>query len=77
MQKQLSTPMAFDPENKFVTSYLISPAVLGCVRLLFGTYALTANIVVLIWAGVVSHDADTYVLHIFAFLYRDLKLPLA
>lgn len=69
--------MAFDPENKFVTSYLISPAVLGCVRLLFGTYALTANIVVLIWAGVVSHDADTYVLHIFAFLYRDLKLPLA
>lgn len=70
MQTRLSTPATFDSENKYVTSYLVSPTVLGCVRLLFGSYALTTNIVILIWTGVVSGDADAYVLGVLALLYN-------
>lgn len=48
----------FDHENKYVTSYLLSPLVLGYVRLLLGIYALITNIVVLAWSGVVLDEAD-------------------
>lgn len=52
-----SSPI-FDQEHKYVTSYLFSPMVLGYIRLLFGTYAVVTNIVVLAYSGTVLDTAD-------------------
>ncbi|KAF9443771.1 hypothetical protein P691DRAFT_787534 [Macrolepiota fuliginosa MF-IS2] len=60
----MSTPstssVIFDYENKYATSYLLPPNILGVIRLLLGKYALGTNIVVLIWSGAVLDDADTF-----------------
>ncbi|KAF5346888.1 hypothetical protein D9756_010598 [Leucocoprinus leucothites] len=60
MPKTASTSLVFDPEARYVTSYLCSPAVLGFIRLLLGLYSLVTNLVVLIWTGVHSGLAGTY-----------------
>jgi hypothetical protein len=58
----LPSPTAsFDQDCKYVTSYLFSSRILAGLRLALGTYSLVSNIVILVWAGVVLHDAQVYV----------------
>ncbi|KAK0477299.1 hypothetical protein IW261DRAFT_283798 [Armillaria novae-zelandiae] len=57
----LSPP--FDPSLAYVSSsvpILRRPIVLASVRLLLAVYALVTLLVSVIWAGVVSHDIESY-----------------
>ncbi|KAK0201460.1 hypothetical protein DFS33DRAFT_988027 [Desarmillaria ectypa] len=59
--KFLDSP--FDPSLTYVSSsvpILRRPIVLASIRLLLAFYAFVTLLVSLIWAGVVSHDADSY-----------------
>jgi len=49
-----------DPEFKLVSSYLISPALLAAIRLLFAFFTFVTLLFLLIWEGVVTHQADSY-----------------
>ncbi len=48
----------FDPDHRFVTSYLIPSSGLAVIRILIAIYTLVTNLFVLIRLGVLSHEAD-------------------
>ncbi|KXN84668.1 hypothetical protein AN958_12046 [Leucoagaricus sp. SymC.cos] len=56
----MAIPLVFDPEARYVTSYLLKPATLGSTRLSLGIHALVTNLVILIWSGVASDQSGTY-----------------
>ena len=49
-------PGAFDPDHRFVTSWLLPPLLLACLRTLISLYAFTTIIYTWVWQGV-HHDS--------------------
>jgi len=56
----LGVSAPFDPALKFVTSPVFDPFVLALVRIVFAVYTFVTLLFLLIWEGVVVHDAQTF-----------------
>ncbi|KAF9003026.1 hypothetical protein BDQ17DRAFT_513668 [Cyathus striatus] len=50
----------FDEDYRFVTSYALSPAILGAVRISLGLFTLASILSVLIYGGIKDHSAGAY-----------------